>query len=358
MSTKSKKILKPIIISAVCIIVCIPLVLMPTATVIIYEAIFGVRYDPSDWNSLSAEDFEGLVLQKTEIEVNDEKSLAAFKYSRNGITPKGVVIVAHGLGGGGHTPYLPLIDAFVRGGYYVFAYDATANGETDGSSVEGFPQGIIDLELAIQYVMEAPEYEELPIALFGHSWGAYSTASVLGLYPDIEAAIVVAGFNESEDLILYQGEKHVGSTASLTTPYVYFYEQLKFTKKYADLSAIESMYGTDAGVMIVHSTDDSTVPTEYGYDKFYSEFSNDERFTFVLYEDRGHSNLFYSDSAREYRRELEADYAEYVESNGLKYNEATKAEFMSASLNKSLYFELDKALISQMLSFYDEYCNK
>ena len=75
MSTKSKKVLKPIIISAVCIVVCIPLVLMPTATVIIYEAIFGVRYDPPAWNTLSVADFDGLTLQQTEIEVNDEKSL-------------------------------------------------------------------------------------------------------------------------------------------------------------------------------------------------------------------------------------------------------------------------------------------
>ena len=329
---------------------------MPTATVIIYEAIFGVRYDPPAWNTLSVADFDGLTLQQTEIEVNDEKSLAAFKYSRNEVTPKGVVIVAHGLGGGGHTTYLPLIDAFTRGGYYVFAYDATANGETGGNSVEGFPQGIIDLELAIRYVTQVPEYKELPIALFGHSWGAYSTANVLELYPDIAAAIVVAGFNESEDLILYQGEKYVGSTASLTTPYVYFYEQLKFTKKYADLSAVDSMKSTNAGIMIVHSADDTTVPTEYGYDKFYSEFSSDERFSFVLYEDRGHSNMFYSDDAREYRRELEEDYAEYVESNGLKYTDETKAEFMSVSLNKSLYFELDSDLTSRMLAFYDEYC--
>ncbi|MBE6535679.1 MAG: alpha/beta fold hydrolase [Ruminococcaceae bacterium] len=358
MKIRKRKILKPILISFICIVICVPLVLMPTATFIIYESIFGVRYDPSPWNTLSAEDFDGLIVEKAQIAVNDDKELAAFKYSRADMTHKGVIIVAHGLGGGGHTPYLPLIDAFARGGYYVFAYDATANGDTDGSSVEGFPQGIIDLEHAIKYVMQAPEYKGLPLTLFGHSWGAYSTASVLGLYPEIEAAIVVAGFNESEDLILYQGEKYVGSTASLTTPYVSLYERLKFTKKYADLSAVESMETTDAGVMIVHSADDATVPTEYGYDKFYAEFSDDERFEFVLYENRGHSNMFYSDASREYRRNLEESYEEYVESNGLKYNDTTKTEFMSANLNKALYFELDTALITQMLSFYDEYCTK
>lgn len=357
MKSTSKKILKPILISFICIVICVPLVMMPTATVIIYESIFGVRYDPTSWNS-SVEDFDGLLLEKTQITATDEKSLAAFKYSNVSVTPKGVIILAHGLGGGGHTPYLPLINAFTAGGYYVFTYDATANGETDGDSVEGFPQGIIDLEHAIKHVMQTPEYRDLPIVLFGHSWGAYSTASVLALCPEIDAAIVVAGFNESEDLILYQGEKYAGGVASLTAPYVTLYEQLKFTKKYADLSATESMALTDAGVMIVHSTDDATVPAEYGYDTFYAEFADDERFEFVRFEDRGHSNMFYSDAAREYRRELEADYAEYVESNGLKYNDETKAEFMSANINKSLYFELDGDLTAQMLAFYDKYCIK
>lgn len=358
MKSTHKKILKPILISFICIVICVPLVMMPTATVIIYESIFGVRYDPAFWNTLSVEDLDGLLLEKAQIEADNEKSLAAFKYSRADITPKGVIILAHGLGGGGHTPYLSLIDAFTRGGYYVFTYDATANGETDGNSVEGFPQGIIDLEHAIKYVTQVPEYEGLSIALFGHSWGAYSTASVLALCPEIDAAIVAAGFNESEDLILYQGEKYAGGVASLTAPYVTLYEQLKFTKKYADLSATESMAGTDAGVMIVHSTDDATVPAEYGYDTFYAEFSDDERFEFIRFEDRGHSNMFYSDAAREYRRDLEARYAEYVESNGLKYNDETKAEFMSASINKSLYFDLDSNLTAQMLAFYDKYCIK
>lgn len=358
MKNSKRKILKPILISFICIVICVPLIVMPTATVIIYESIFGVRYDPTSWNALSASDFDGLLLEKAQIEASKNKSLAAFKYTRTDTTPKGVIIVSHGLGGGGHTPYLPLIDAFTRGGYFVFAYDATGNGETDGRSVEGFPQGIIDLELAIKYVMQDPEYKGLPIALFGHSFGGYSTANVLGLYPEIDAAIVVAGFNESEDLILYQGEKYAGSTASLTTPYVYLYEQLKFTKKYADLSALDSMSKTDAGVMIIHSADDATVPTEYGYDKFYAEFSDDERFEFVLYEDRGHSNMFYSTAAREYRRNLDNSYGDYVESNGLKYNDMTKTEFMSANINKALYFELDSDLIAQMLSFYDEYCVK
>ena len=68
--------------------------------------------------------------------------------------------------------------------------------------------------------------------------------------------------------------------------------------------------------------------------------------------------MFYSDAAREHRRSLGESYENYVEENGLKYNDTTKSEFMSANIDKALYFELDNDLIAQMLSFYDEHCTK
>ena len=39
--------------------------------------------------------------------------------------PKGVVVIAHGLGGGGQNTYMDLADYFTSNGYLVFAYDVT-----------------------------------------------------------------------------------------------------------------------------------------------------------------------------------------------------------------------------------------
>ena len=47
--------------------------------------------------------------------------------------------------------------------YFVFAYDATGNDESEGDSVEGLPQGVIDLDNVITFVEQQDEFKDLPI---------------------------------------------------------------------------------------------------------------------------------------------------------------------------------------------------
>ena len=91
-----------------------------------------------------------------------------------------------------------LADYFASHDYLVFAYDATGNGESEGKTAKGMPQGLIDLDYAIRYIKENMELADLPLVLFGHSWGAYSSAGVLNLHPDIKAVVMAAGFNRTK----------------------------------------------------------------------------------------------------------------------------------------------------------------
>ena len=116
------------------------------------------------------------------------------------------------------------------------------------------------------------------------------------------------------------------------------------------------MSASSAGIMVIHSKDDATVPTKYGYDKFYEAFADDDRFDFVLYENRGHDYLLYSDASREYRNKLNEDYKNYVESSGKEYSAQTKEEFMTQNLDKKKCFEPDKELMERILGLYDKYC--
>lgn len=218
------------------------------------------------------------------------------------------------------------------------------------------PQGIIDLNYAINYAKKIPEYENLPLVLFGHSWGAYSIGNVLNMHPEVKAAVLVAGFNKSEDLLLHQGEQMAGSAVNCLMPYLNLYEKIKFGNEFTSLSALNGMEKTDAGIMIVHSKDDNTVPTKYGYDKFYEAFGNSDRFEFVLYEDKGHDYLFYSEDSLAYHEQLNADYRIYVEEHGGEYNAEIKEEFMNGYLDKKKCFEPDPVLMEQILAMYDRYC--
>ena len=354
---RTKRKAKAIIISVLCVILAIPLIVLPVTTIIVYESIFGERYETASWLEFSVEDYEGLQMERSDFQ-SEDVTLAGYKYSKDNQEVKGVVIIAHGLGGGGHNTYMPFIDYFTSNGYYVFAYDARGNDNSGGDAVGGLPQGIISLDDALHHAVSIEEYQNLPFALFGHSWGGYSVGNVLYMHPEIKAAVILAGFNESEDLLEYQGQQLAGEGAKILTPYMALYERIKFGKEYTAISAIEGLTKTDAGIMIVHSKDDITVPTKYGYDKFYEAFGNDDRFEFVLYEDKGHDYLFYSEAAWAYREQLNADYKSYVEDNGREYSADTKEEFMNGYLDKKQCFEPDPVLMEQILNMFDTYCTK
>ena len=251
---------------------------------------------------------------------------------------------------------MPFVDYFTSNGYYVFAYDARGNDNSGGDSVGGLPQGIISLDDALHHAASIEEYRNLPFALFGHSWGGYSVGNVLNIHPDIKAAVIIAGFNESENLLEYQGQQMAGEGAKILTPYMALYERIKFGKEFTAISAIDGLTKTDAGIIIVHSKDDTTVPTMYGYDKFYEEFGNSDRFEFVLYEDKGHDYLFYSEAAWAYRERLNEDYRSYVEDNGKEYCAETKEEFMNGYIDKKQCFEPDPVLMEQILNMFDDNC--
>ncbi len=355
MEKKPKNKKKIILISVISIVLAIPLVILPIASALVYESIFGTRYETAPWLQFSVSDYDGLQMERSDFQ-SEDVTLAGYKYSKEGQEIKGVVLIAHGLGGGGHNSYMPFIDYFTSSGYYVFAYDARGNDNSGGDAVEGLPQGLIDLDNAIHHLVAESEYTDLPIALFGHSWGGYSVGNLLNMHPNVKAAVIVAGFNETEDLLLYQGRQMAGSAADILLPYLKLYERIKFGKEYTSVSAIKGMEKTDAGIMIVHSKDDTTVPTEYGYDKFYEAFGDNERFRFVLYEDKGHDYLFYSEAAWAYREQLNKDYKSYVEDNGREHNAETKEAFMNEYLDKKKCFEPDPVLMEQIIEMFDDYC--
>ena len=86
--------------------------------------------------------------------------LAGYLYSA-GEEQKGIVVLAHGFGGGGHNSYMDVADCFAKEGWYVFAYDATGTDKSEGEGVGGVPQGVADLDHAISFVEGEDELSDL-----------------------------------------------------------------------------------------------------------------------------------------------------------------------------------------------------
>lgn len=345
------------------IILCIGAVLIIAGdwllTVMIYNENFNQRFESYEPLMLSVDDFDNLKRAKYVFPSDKGQKLTGYMYSA-GENQRGIVVMAHGFGGGGHNSYMDCANYFAHNGYYVFAYDATGNDESEGRGVGGIPQGVIDLDYAISFVENSGNFPKLPIALFGHSWGGYSVCSVLTYHPEVKAVIECSGFNSSSDLFESEGKKQIGNGIYLMMPFVKLHELIKFGK-YALNTAIDGFTATDAAVMILHSSDDTVVPTDYGYDVFYEKYKDDPRFSFVRLEDKGHNYVYHNTSYvdefnasfEKWRETLDYDYK--AEENKERFS-VDKAEYIRKNLDKNKWCNmLDSELFENFVSFYDSH---
>ena len=286
--------------------------------------------------------------------------LAGYLYSA-GEDRQGVVVIAHGFGGGGHNSYMDAANYFAQRGWYIFAYDATGTDKSEGEGVGGVPQGVIDLDHAISFVEEDDDLSALPIVLFGHSWGAYSVCSVLTYHPEVKAVIECSGFNSSSDMFESGGKSQAGGLIYAMTPFVKIYERFKYGK-YAANTAMDGFASSDASVMIVHSADDDVIEIGYGYDKYYKKYKDDARFTFVRFEDKGHNDIL-NDPEDTYKDEFNSEFDHWLGTLDYDYKAQEnkdrfieeKAEYITKNLDHSRWSSrLDEDLFARFEEFYEQ----
>ena len=315
-------------------------------SVFIYEQNFGGRYTTPDELKYEVKEFEGLVQTPAFFESNKQQLLAGYIYTQEETSfPNGVIILAHGLGGG-HNSYLPEIQFMTQNGYTVFAYDGTGTDESEGSSMKGMPQAIIDLDYAINYVKNDEQFDCLPIMLYGHSMGGYAVMAVLNEHEDITAVVERSGFDESIDMIVEAGGQMMGKGIKLLTPYVRFYEYLKFGH-YATLSGVEGLGTTKAKVMLMHSEDDEVVSYQQNFAQYKHLFGANTNFTFVSYEGRGHDVVTNVELKQSIEKEIKAIYG--------SLESVPKEQLMA--YNGVLYDidqRLDSVVMRQIIEFYNQ----
>ena len=354
-TSKKKRVLIIILCVAVVLIIAGDWVL----TVTIYNENFNLRFESYKPLTLSVDDFDDLQRTKYVFPSDKGQKLTGYMYS-SGENQRGIVVMAHGFGGGGHNSYMDCANYFAHNGYYVFAYDATGNDESEGEGVGGVPQGVIDLDYAISFVEGEENFPNLPIVLFGHSWGGYSVCSVLTYHPEVKAVIECSGFNSSSDLFESEGKKMIGNGIYLMMPFVKLHERIKFGK-YAANTAMDGFAASDSAVLILHSSDDTVVPTDYGYDVFYEKYKDDPRFSFVRLEDKGHDYVYHDTSyVDEFNAEFDKwretlDYDYKAEENKERFS-ADKAEYLHNNLDRNRWGNmLNLELFEKFVRFYDDH---
>ena len=266
----------------------------------------------------------------------------------------GLVVIAHGLGGGADS-YLAQIIYFIDQGWQVFAYDATGSYDSEGKSTKGFPQSLVDLDAALTYISSQPQLNGLPLLLFGHSWGGYAVANALHLDYDIKGVVTVSASNSAHEMIVEQGQKIMGAFMVTQHPYLWLYQRMLFGKM-ASYNATKAINQSDVPVFIIHGVEDEMIA--YDGSSIISNFKDLTKphvktLSVSDVNRSGHNDLFRSLDSIEYINQLNIKYLElYHQYNeNIPYN--IKQEFY-APLDSKLAQDINVELMNEIHQFLKE----
>ena len=285
-----------------------------------------------------------------------DNSLQGYVYGLD--QDRGLVVVSHGLGGGADS-YLSQITYFVDQGWRVFSYDATGSFDSEGKTTKGFPQALVELDAALTYINAQPEFTNLPILLFGHSWGGYATANVIHYNHDIAGVVTVSGANSPMQMILEQGHRMMGGFIYTQYPYLWLYQRILFGKT-ASLSAVDAINQSDIPVLVIHGTEDDLVA--YNGSSIIVNINaitnpNVKAISMSEPDRNGHNNLFRSDAAIDYIDEINIEYRELFDSYEQNIPYEVRQDFYS-KIDRRLAQDLNRGLMDDIQAFYLECLKK
>ena len=305
-------------------------------------------------------------LRYEDLEVKYPRSLVSFKSGNNRLQgyvygldqEQGLVVVAHGIGGGADS-YLPQITYFVDQGWRVFAYDATGSFDSEGKTTKGFPQALIDLDAALTYINTQEEFAGLQILLFGHSWGGYAVANILHYDYEIAGVATVSGANSPMEIIYEQGRSMMGGFINIEYPYLWLYQRILFGKT-ASLNAVDAINRADVPVLIIHGTEDELVSYEgSSIISNLNAITNPNIRTISLSEPgrNGHNNLFRSDASMDYIDKINIEYRELYNRYEHNIPYEVKQGFYS-KIDRALAQDINRDLMDEIQVFFLESIEK
>ena len=280
-----------------------------------------------------------------------DNTLKGYVYGEG--SDKGLVIIAPGRGTNSEE-YLPEALFFVDHGWSVFSFDYTGSFESQGKSSKGLPQARIDLLAALDYIQSDNSLKDLPIMLYGHSWGAYAVTAVLNDVDNITVVASLSGFNSPMGLFDEQAHRMIGVLAYVEYPFEWAYQTLLFGKD-ASVSAVDGINRTNTPVMIIHGTADGAIAYNGA-----SIIALRNRITNpnVVYVSRSakyqndHDHLMKSVAAMEYINQKNSEFKLLSERYNGNIPDSAMDEFY-ASVDRFQVSELDPDFMNQINSFFE-----
>ncbi len=346
---KRIKYRKRIILFSVWGFVVVFLIVSMVITKSIYDDNFGRAEKPNYSAFLCYKDISGY--PRTEVSfLSGKNKLAGYIYGEE--NSNGLVVIAHGLGGGAES-YTPETMFFVDQGWRVFSYDCTGSYNSEGKSTRGLPQSALDLDAALSYI-ESQNWG-LPVMLYGHSWGGYAVTAVQNYDHDIYAAVSISGYAEPMELLNEQAHIMMGAFSVVTYPLEWFYQKMLFGKA-ASLSAVKGINQSGIPVMIIHGTEDEMIQYDGASIIAHKEEITNPNVVYKICDEagyNGHNNLFMSKAQAAYKEVVNKEYREIYDQYNGEIPDEVKEEFYS-KVDKFQASELDIGFMDEVNEFFQK----
>ncbi|MBR6773356.1 MAG: alpha/beta hydrolase [Clostridia bacterium] len=279
-----------------------------------------------------------------------DNDLCAYYYPAK--SSKGLVMVAHGFRAGADD-YLPIIKKFVDSGFSVFAHDNTGTYGSDGDTMIGMCQPLVDLDNAIKFVKSSPKFSDQPLFLWGHSLGGYAVNSVLALHDGINACATVASVNSGYNIMSQKATQYAGAIAQMGKPVFNAYQRVLFGD-YVNYDALKGINSTSIPVVIAHGKTDSIIT--YGEQSAISKRALITNPNVIYYEtdgeQGGHNEIMHSLSALNYRKEIQARLTQLKEQNGGELTREQMIEF-NETVDHVLYSFVNDELMDLIIKTFN-----
>jgi len=312
--------------------------------------LFGKRCEGNpNLKYFTADDFEELEAKKIEFKSNKGQLLRGNIYTnKNEKNYKGLVIFVHGMGAG-HLSYTTEINTIAKAGYKVLSYDNTGCCASEGKSMNGFYQSVLDLKSCLDFVKTNEELNKYNINLVGHSWGAYTVCQILKYGYDIKTVTGLSGPDTVEGLLT----SSMGFLGKILKPFVVFSNFLKFGKKGIE-STIEVLKNIEnTNILLFHGKADKTCTIENSIVyKSEDNFAINENIVAVEFEEKSH-NIYQTLESEKYLNEVFGKIAEYKKKyKGKELEEKSREIYDNIDYKKITEEDFD--VMKSIIDFLDE----
>ena len=175
-------------------------------------------------------------------------------------SPKGVIIMAHGVKNNADANPAQLENYYVNHNYHVFAFDMTGCGLSTGKGIRTLYESRNCVSNAVKTVKKHNKTKNLPIFLMGHSFGGYGVVTATDDVDGVSAVVAFSAFNTPNEMMYAFAETNTSKVAILTKPAIQFGISMRWGGKafYSAENAVKKHQ--DIPYIIIHGDKDKTVP--------------------------------------------------------------------------------------------------